>query len=345
MIKKGAATTILNIAQIHLDENEIDSCILFANKALKYSKEVDHKLRIVKSLQLLGEAYHLRKDYSKAEFYFKESESIARQIGATFELYEILKNLSENNAQQNNFKEAVENLQEYSVLKDSLFDIEKIEIVEKYQAKYDLQKKEKEKVELESKLNKEKLKAANRAKMLGFTGFAATTFLLLFFWMRHQKQKEQTKRYTAEQAHELEETKRQLLEQKNTKLLQNKASLEKQLQTPEYFAQQTIFMTTNEKPVLKLGDIIYIQSHGNGVQVHTTNGNHFEWQSMKNMEEVLPDALFLRVHKSYLVNYLHISGRTARNIRLSDGTEVNIGAAYREKVEAFFGNGGKSEFP
>jgi len=54
-------------------------------------------------------------------------------------------------------------------------------------------------------------------------------------------------------------------------------------------------------------------------------------ETLKQLESQLPAALFLRVHKSFLVNLSHVE-RLSGNVLLVGPREVPVGATYRQDV-------------
>lgn len=53
---------------------------------------------------------------------------------------------------------------------------------------------------------------------------------------------------------------------------------------------------------LKTTDIIYIESLGNYIKVHTPLKNHMALMTLNELEQLLPVKKFARIHKSYIVN-------------------------------------------
>jgi len=49
-------------------------------------------------------------------------------------------------------------------------------------------------------------------------------------------------------------------------------------------------------------DILYIQAYGNFLKVFTKDKMYMVSDTMKNYENILPNAIFIRIHKSYLIN-------------------------------------------
>ena len=59
--------------------------------------------------------------------------------------------------------------------------------------------------------------------------------------------------------------------------------------------------------IIPIDDIIYIQADGDYISIHTTEGNYLKEQTMKHTENILPANLFIRIHRSYIVNINQIS--------------------------------------
>lgn len=54
--------------------------------------------------------------------------------------------------------------------------------------------------------------------------------------------------------------------------------------------------------VINVPDILYIQSDGDYVQIYTHENHFLKEETMKYFETHLPSAVFVRVHRSYIVN-------------------------------------------
>lgn len=59
--------------------------------------------------------------------------------------------------------------------------------------------------------------------------------------------------------------------------------------------------------VVLVSEILFIQADGDYVMIYTTNGKYLKEQTMKYFEEHLPQQLFVRVHRSAIVNVEMIS--------------------------------------
>lgn len=94
---------------------------------------------------------------------------------------------------------------------------------------------------------------------------------------------------------------------------------------PEY-----LFVKTEHRILkINLADIIYIEALQNYVSLNTTGGRVMSLQPLKKIEEQLPGAEFVRVHKSYIVSLRHISSVERSRIFIGDAI-IPVGDSYRE---------------
>jgi DNA-binding LytR/AlgR family response regulator len=77
-------------------------------------------------------------------------------------------------------------------------------------------------------------------------------------------------------------------------------------------------------------DVIYIQALKNYVIIHTDHGKYITYLTMKEVEESMPPTIFMRVHKSAIINMEKVVQIEGNNIQLKDKTEIILGASYRE---------------
>jgi DNA-binding LytR/AlgR family response regulator len=78
-------------------------------------------------------------------------------------------------------------------------------------------------------------------------------------------------------------------------------------------------------------DLLYIEGYGEYVKVVTTGKTYLVRDSLSEFEQKLSVDHFLRIHKSYIVNLLKISGFSSVHVMLKNN-ELPIGRIYREKV-------------
>lgn len=101
--------------------------------------------------------------------------------------------------------------------------------------------------------------------------------------------------------------------------------------TPEFVFVQVDYSQVK----LVLSDIVWIEGLRDYVKIHLRNPAKplLVRATMKSMEDLLPAAQFIRIHKSYLVSVSAISSIKKNSLYL--GTlELPIGDAHRETVDA-----------
>ncbi len=54
--------------------------------------------------------------------------------------------------------------------------------------------------------------------------------------------------------------------------------------------------------VLKLEEVKFIEAQDDYIKIHSTKGVFLKQQTMKHMESNLPDDIFVRIHRSYILN-------------------------------------------
>lgn len=91
-----------------------------------------------------------------------------------------------------------------------------------------------------------------------------------------------------------------------------------------------IFVRHKEKMVkIMLADLIYLEADRNYSQMFTKEKVYVLAVTLKAIEEKLPAKLFLRIHRSYIVNITHIDEVTEGNVKIAEHT-IPMGAGMRE---------------
>jgi DNA-binding LytR/AlgR family response regulator len=81
-------------------------------------------------------------------------------------------------------------------------------------------------------------------------------------------------------------------------------------------------------------EIKYIEGMKDYLKIHTTEYKLVTHQTMSDMEDILPDRLFIRVHKSYIVSMTYIRSIDSTSVEIDD-TTIPIGNSYKNKVMDF----------
>ncbi|MBS1663049.1 MAG: response regulator transcription factor [Bacteroidetes bacterium] len=100
--------------------------------------------------------------------------------------------------------------------------------------------------------------------------------------------------------------------------------------TPQEPSPHSLFVKTSHKiQRVSFNEILYIEARQNYISIETTTGRIMSLQNIKGLEEKLPAALFIRVHKSYIVALDKINTIEKSRIFIGDNV-IPIGESYRE---------------
>lgn len=80
-------------------------------------------------------------------------------------------------------------------------------------------------------------------------------------------------------------------------------------------------------------EVIYIEALKNYIVIHTTSTKYIAYLTMKEMEESMPSPMFIRVHKSAIINLEKMIKVEGNAILFENKTQIILGASYRT---AFF---------
>jgi two-component system, LytTR family, response regulator len=92
--------------------------------------------------------------------------------------------------------------------------------------------------------------------------------------------------------------------------------------------------TDNRIQKVVLSDILFIESLGNYVTVHTAKGKFITLLNMKEMQEALPSDKFMRVHRSFIISLEKIEFVEGNQIFLDKDTPIPLGETYRNQLWA-----------
>lgn len=82
---------------------------------------------------------------------------------------------------------------------------------------------------------------------------------------------------------------------------------------------------------VRYSTICFLEAMGDYVRIHTDEGVMTTYDTLKNMEEILPEDLFLRVHRSYLISLDKIRFLEGNRLRVKDN-DIPVGKSYREEL-------------
>jgi DNA-binding LytR/AlgR family response regulator len=91
-----------------------------------------------------------------------------------------------------------------------------------------------------------------------------------------------------------------------------------------------LFVKTDSKIYRVLyADIIYAEASGNYTKIVTTQQTLMPGITFSSLEQQLPSSLFIRVHRSFIINKSHITHIEGNRVFVNN-TEIPIGTNYKE---------------
>lgn len=95
-----------------------------------------------------------------------------------------------------------------------------------------------------------------------------------------------------------------------------------------------IFLKADKKVhKVNLHDIHYVEATGDYVKVITADGQYMVNNTLKKIQEELPAAQFIRVHKSFIIAADKIKFFEGNYVKVGNA-DIPIGASYREEIFA-----------
>lgn len=79
--------------------------------------------------------------------------------------------------------------------------------------------------------------------------------------------------------------------------------------------------------------LYYLESLGNYVKVWDDKKYLLTQRTLSSFEEQLPPEMFVRIHKSYIINRRHVQYIEGNIIRLTNGRELPMGKNYRHAIK------------
>jgi DNA-binding LytR/AlgR family response regulator len=94
-----------------------------------------------------------------------------------------------------------------------------------------------------------------------------------------------------------------------------------------------IFIKSSKKTYkVNLEDVLYIEALGDYVKIFTTEKMIISYQSLKNIEVLLPSTSFPRIHKSFIIALSRIDLIEGNHVKIKD-REIPIGTNFKNEFE------------
>ena len=111
----------------------------------------------------------------------------------------------------------------------------------------------------------------------------------------------------------------------------------------EPYLERVVVKTGGRIFFLSVAEIDWIEAADNYVRLHAGRESHLVQGALGRLESRLDPKLFLRVHRSTIVNVrrikeVHTLFRGEYEIILQDGTRLSTGRGYRDRLQELFGH-------
>lgn len=87
---------------------------------------------------------------------------------------------------------------------------------------------------------------------------------------------------------------------------------------------------------IDVADIIYVEASQNYIAIFQLNGSYLTNFTLNGIEKVLPNDIFIRVHRSFIVNFNKIRAIESNRIVFDQNICIPIGQSYRKQVLSLF---------
>lgn len=121
--------------------------------------------------------------------------------------------------------------------------------------------------------------------------------------------------------------------QKVEDLLKSRELPHFEMKTVERADESFIFIKSSKKTYkVTLDDILFIEALGDYVKIYTTDKMIVSYQSLKNIETLLPSKLFPRIHKSFIIALSRVDLIEGNHVKIKDRL-IPIGTNFKTDFE------------
>jgi DNA-binding LytR/AlgR family response regulator len=121
--------------------------------------------------------------------------------------------------------------------------------------------------------------------------------------------------------------------QKAEELLRARDAAQGSAIEPEKPDENFLFIKSSKKTYkVNLSQILYIEALGDYVKIYTTDRMIVSYQSLKNIEALLPPRQFPRIHKSFIIALSRIDMIEGNQVRIRDRT-IPVGTNYKSEFD------------
>jgi len=186
---KLKALTLGHIGQAYNLKGDYHIALHYQKKSLELKKSFGDKMGLSESYNDMGAIYLNLGEYPEALNYLIKGLEIATEINFKYQIINAYKNLAEVHQKLGNFEMALDNYQNYINEKEKIYSEENKRAIAELQAKYELEKKDKENERLRHGQQLNNAQINNQQLIIGFVLFIllGTFILSVVFHRRYQQ--------------------------------------------------------------------------------------------------------------------------------------------------------------
>jgi signal transduction histidine kinase len=187
--KKLKSITLSNIGEAYNLKGDYLKALDYQKKALKLKEEIGDKKRLTITYTELGIIYKNVEDYKQAMQYLTKGIELATEINFKYQLIKCYLNMSEVYSGLGNDKKALEYYKMYIDGKDKLYSEESKQTIAELQAKYQVERKDKDNERLRHSEQLNKAQIRNQQVIIGFVLFILLGLftIMVIFHSRYQQ--------------------------------------------------------------------------------------------------------------------------------------------------------------
>jgi len=136
------AMVLSNLGSLYQNQGQSEQALSALLRSLAIRRTLPHKRSTAYNLKKIGEVYTKLNKYKEAYQYINEGLKLSREINSKDLLQEFYENFAELYKAQNNFEKAYAYYELSVQMKDSVFNLEKTEVINELQTKYETEKKD-----------------------------------------------------------------------------------------------------------------------------------------------------------------------------------------------------------
>ncbi len=191
--EKLIGNALSNLGDVFVQLGGYQEALQYTLRSLEIKRGSGDKGGMAHVLTTMGGIYTKLGDFEKATTYFQEGLLIAKQINARQLELNLYLSLFEYHESKGDFKKALDYHKDYTILKDSLYNIARDKQMNELSVRYESTKKERENLALQQKVKEDQASLQSRNQLLIGTlvGLAVVLGLLALIYRDNQKIKKQ----------------------------------------------------------------------------------------------------------------------------------------------------------